>query len=191
VSKQKRIQLWINEFSWESNPPDPGGVPVRLEARWVSQALYQAWKAGVSLFTWYNIRDEPISSSVAQAGLYYRNENGIASDRAKPALRAFRFPFIALRQPKNKVFLWGRTPTSTAGSVLIERKSGAKWKRVKKLEANRYGIFKARIDEPAKTTYLRARLASDRDLSVPFSLKTPKKTWAGCVWGSPCPHADE
>jgi hypothetical protein len=164
VSEQK-IRFWVTEFSWDSKPPDPKGVPVQLEARWVSQALYQAWKAGVSLFTWTAIRDEPLSSSYLQAGLYYRSESGIASDRAKPALRAFRFPFVALRQPKNKVLLWGRTPTSTVGNVLIERKFGAEWKLVTRLEANRYGIFKAQID-------------------VPFSLKTPKKTWTGCAFGT-------
>ncbi len=189
VVSKKRVRFWVTEFSWESNPPDPGGVPVQLEARWVSQALYQAWKAGVSLFTWTRIRDDPVSMTITQGGLYYRNNSGIASDRAKPALRAFRFPFVALRQPKNKVLLWGRTPTSTSGNVLIERESGAKWKRVKRLKANRYGVFQARIDEPAKATYLRARLATGRDWSVQFSLQTPKKTWAGCVWGSPCSHA--
>ena len=188
VSKQKKVRLWMNEFSWESNPPDPGGVTPLLEARWVSQALYQAWKAGVSLFTWYAIRDEPISSSFAQSGLYYAPvADDIASDKPKPALTAFRFPFVALPEAKNAVFLWGRTPTSTAGNAFIERKSGAAWKRVMSLKANSYGVFKARIEESAETTYLRARLANSSDLSVPFSLKTPKKTWTGCVWGSPCP----
>ena len=140
----------------------------------------------MSLFTWFLIRDEPLSVRVGQSGLYYRNNGGIASDRAKPALRAFRFPFVALRQPKNRIVLWGRTPTSTAANVLIERQSSGKWKLVKKLEANRYGIFQAQVDKPAETTYLRARLGNGRDQSVPFSLKMPEVTWTGCVWGAPC-----
>jgi len=183
VSKQK-VRFWVTEFSWDSKPPDPKGVPVQLEARWVSQALYQAWKAGVNLFNWSGIRDQPFPSSYAQTGLYYRNERGIASDRAKPALRAFRFPFVALRQPKNKVLLWGRTPTSTAGNVLIERKSGAEWKPIGRLKANRYGIFTIRIDEPANTAYIKARLADGGDSSVPFALQAPRKTWTGCAFGT-------
>jgi hypothetical protein len=188
TSKQKKIGLWIDEFSWESNPPDPGGVPLQLETRWVSQALYQAWKDGVSLFTWFLIRDQPLSNRVGQSGFYYRSDKGIASDRAKPTLRAFRFPFVAFPKKKNDVYLWGRTPTSAAENVLIERQSGSRWKLVKRLKANRYGIFQARVDRPVKTTYLRARLANGRDQSLPFSLKTPTKTWTGCVWGAPCPH---
>ena len=102
-------------------------------------------------------------------------------------LRAFRFPFVALSQTskgKSTVLLWGRTPTSSADSVLIERKSGSKWKRVKKLSANRYGIFKISIPKPATTVYLRARLADGSDQSAAFSLKTPKNPWKGFVWGS-------
>jgi hypothetical protein len=191
VSKQKKIRLWMNEFSWESNPPDPGGVPVQLEARWVSQALFQAWKAGVSLFTWFALDDSPVSQRISQGGLYYRDNSGIASYRAKPALRSFRFPFVAFPEKKDIVYLWGRTPTSAAGNVLIERKSGAAWKVTTKLTANRYGIFHARIQNSGQSTYLRARLANGSDRSNPFSLIAPKKTWVGCVWGSPCPYRME
>jgi hypothetical protein len=184
VVSTQQIRFWVTEFSWDSNPPDPKAVPVALEARWVSEALYRTWANGVSLFVWNDIRDQPFPQSYAQWGLYYADPGGIASDLPKPALRAFRFPFVALTKPKNKVFLWGRTPTSTAGNVLIERKSGGKWKRVKTLTANRYGIFTARISKPAKTTYLRARLSDNSDQSVAFSLFTPKNPWTGCVWGS-------
>jgi hypothetical protein len=184
VVSTQQIRFWVTEFSWDSNPPDPKAVPVALEARWVSEALYRTWANGVSLFVWNDIRDQPFPQSYAQWGLYYADPGGIASDLPKPALRAFRFPFVALTKPKNKVFLWGRTPTSTAGNVLIERKSGGKWKRVKTLTANRYGIFTARISRPAKTTYLRARLSDNSDQSVAFSLIAPKNPWKGSVWGS-------
>ena len=70
--------------------------------------------------------------------------------------------------------------------MLIQRKSGAAWKLVKKLNANRYGIFQARIAKPAKTTVLRARLSDGSDTSIPFSLNAPKKVWHGCAFGSGC-----
>ncbi|HEY4977310.1 MAG TPA: hypothetical protein VII05_08200, partial [Gaiellaceae bacterium] len=185
VSKQK-VRLWVTEFSWDSKPPDPKGVPISLETRWVSQTLYQMWSSGVSLVTWFILRDQPLATSYWQSGLYYSGAK-ISSDRAKPVLRAFRFPFVALPQTskrKSTVLLWGRTPTSSGGSVLIERKSGSKWKRVTSLNANRYGIFKASIAKPANTVYLRARLASGSDQSAAFSLEAPKKPWKGCVWGT-------
>jgi len=187
VRSSKRVRLWVTEFSWDSKPPDRKGVPIALETRWVSQMLYQMWSSGVSLVTWFILRDQPMSTSPFQSGLYYAGSHGISTDKAKPILRAFRFPFVAMPRTANgktTVQLWGRVPTSKAGKVIIERKSGSKWKRVKVLKANRYGIFKQRIGEPANAVYLRARLPSKSDQSAPFSLKAPKKSWKGCVWGT-------
>jgi hypothetical protein len=185
VSSSQKVRLWVTEFSWDSKPPDPKAVPIALETRWVAQLLHNMWGSGVSLVNWFILRDEPLSSSLWQSGLYYGGAS-ISSDRAKPILRAFRFPFVAtpkIVKKKSIVQLWGRTPTSSAGSVVIERKSGNRWKRVKTLRANRYGIFNASIPKPAKTSILRARLANGKDQSAAFSLTEPKKQWTGCVWG--------
>ena len=180
----------MTEFSWDSNPPDPKGVPMALEARWVSQALYQSWSTGVTAFIWFLVRDQPFTpTSYYQSGLYTINESSpddLTLDKAKPALTAFRFPFVAFPQAKDNITVWGRTPDSTAGRVQIQRKSGSTWKLVKTLNANSYGIFRARITRPAKTTFLRARLADGSDISVPFSLVAPKKTWHNCAFGSGC-----
>jgi hypothetical protein len=182
-----KVRLWVTEFSWDSKPPDRKGVPIALETRWVSQMLYQMWSSGVSLVTWFILRDQPMRTSYFQSGLYYAGPHGISTDKAKPILRAFRFPFVALPRTANgktTVLLWGRTPTSSAGSVLIERKSGSAWKRAKRLRANRYGIFKISIPIPANTVYFRARLANGSDQSAAFSLNAPTKPWQGCVWGT-------
>ena len=187
VVPSQKARLWVTEFSWDSKPPDPGGVPIALETRWASQMLYQMWSSGVSFVTWFILRDQPMSTSPYQSGLYYAGSHGILTDKVKPILRAFRFPFVALPRTANgktTVQLWGRMPTSKAGKVIIERKSGSRWKRVKVLKANRYGIFKLRIGKPANTVYLRARLPNKSDQSAPFSLKAPKKPWKGHVFGT-------
>jgi hypothetical protein len=185
VSRQK-VRLWVTEISWDSKPPDPKAVPIALETRWVSEMLYRMWGSGVSFVNWFILRDQPLESSLWQSGLYYAGSS-ISSDRAKPVLRAFRFPFVAFPQVvsrKTVVQLWGRTPKSSSGNVVIERKSGSKWKRVKTLKANGSGIFKASIPKPASTVLFRARLANGSDQSAEFSLKTPKHPWKGCVWGT-------
>src|SRR5664280_1007714 len=187
VRSSKRVRLWVTEFSWDSKPPDPKGVPIALETRWVSQMLYQMRISGVSLVTWFLLSDQPMDSSIFQSGLYYDSSSGISSERAKPILRAFRFPFVAMPQTvkgKTTVTLWGRTPTSKSGRVVIERKSGSKWKKVKTLSANGYGIFKARIAKPTGAKSFRARLSDGSDQSAAFALATPKKSWKGCVWGT-------
>jgi hypothetical protein len=184
VISSKKVGLWVTEFSWDSNPPDPGGVWPQLEARWVSQALYQAWSSGVSVFSWFIVRDLPFATSYYQSGLYYDGEAGVGFGKPKPALTAFQFPFVAFKKPQNTASVWGRTPASKAGTVLIEGKSGAAWKLVKRLSANRFGIFKAQVRISATTTSLRARLAGGGNVSIPFSLTPPRKTWTGCVFGT-------
>jgi len=188
--KAGKVRLWITEFSWDSKPPDPKGVPTQLEARWVSEALYRSWRTGVSLLVWFLVRDQPFPASYFQSGLYTISKSdpeNVALDKAKSALTAFRFPFVALPdKSKKSISVWGRTPKSKAGRVNIQRKSGGAWKLVKTLNANSYGIFRAQIPKPANTTYLRARLADGSDVSLSFSLVAPTKIWDGCAFGTGC-----
>jgi hypothetical protein len=73
VASSSPVRLWVTEFSWDSNPPDPGGVPTRLLTRWVSEALYRMWRSGVSLVTWFKLRDDATlgrpNSATFQSGL--------------------------------------------------------------------------------------------------------------------------
>jgi hypothetical protein len=95
------VAFWVTEFAWDTSPPDPKGVPEKLHARWVAEVLYRMWDQGVSLVTWFLIRDQPFTSTTPfQAGLYFRGSNGMTSDTPKLALTAFRFPFVAFREPK-------------------------------------------------------------------------------------------
>jgi hypothetical protein len=162
------VRFWVTEFSWDTNPPDPKGVPSALHARWVAEALYRMWQNGVSLAMWFEVRDEPLATSDFQSGLYYRGAT-LARDRPKPALTAFRFPFVAYAGPSG-VQIWGRTPTSSAGRVLIEQELAGHWRRVASLTANRYGIFKGRV-KAASAGAMRARAAGA--FSLPFALPPP------------------
>jgi hypothetical protein len=167
VSKQP-VRFWVTEFSWDSAPPDPLGVPAALEARWVAEALYRMWSSGVSLVTWFSLRDRPLPGSPYQSGLYFQSSS-YARSRPKPALTAFRFPFVAFVR-SNKVFVWGRTPTRASGSVVVEQQRSSGWRRVAVLQADRFGIFS---DELRTTTRgaMRARLATGGTRSLAFSLK--------------------
>jgi hypothetical protein len=120
-----------------------------------------------------------------QSGLYLRGSSGIASDKPKPALRAFRFPFVAFRAKDRSISYWGRTPTSTRKAVVVEQKRGARWVRVVTPRADRYGIFQGRVAKAPGSGSLRARVASGRDFSLPFGLKVPRD-FRFCPWGSFC-----
>jgi hypothetical protein len=163
----QRVRFWVTEFSWDTSPPDPNGVPVRLHARWVSESLFRMWLAGVDLVAWLQLRDEPYPSRPIQSGLYF-NGGSPARDKPKPALQAFRFPFVAFRGTR-RTTVWGRTPTSTPGTLIVQWRSTGRWRNVAQLRANRYGIFTAKLRTPS-TGWIRAKLVGRADASLAFSL---------------------
>ena len=182
VVTRRRLQFWVTEFSWESKPPDPEGVPAQLQARWVAEGLYRMWQAGVSLVTWFLVRDDPLATSSFQSGLYYYDGPEGRYNRPKPALAAFRFPFVAFPS-RDRVFVWGRTPAGRRHNVIVERSTdGRRWTRVVVLPTNRYGIFTRRVIA-AQTGSLRARLVGGGPAAVPFALKAPPDVTLTSVFG--------
>jgi hypothetical protein len=175
----KRTPLWITEFSWDSNPPDPGGLPMSILTQWTAEAMHEAWAAGVTRFFWYSLRDEPLGSGGAgsftvQSGLYFRADN-MANDQPKEVLGTFRFPFVAFpRKSKKKGGLefWGRTPNSQPGRVLIQAVRGGQWKQIGKANAENGGVFSGLLKKRYgrdKKGYVRA-VFEGRE-SVPFPMK--------------------
>jgi hypothetical protein len=162
VSPRRMPRLWVTEFSWDSKPPDPLGVPAGLLQRWVPQALYEMWRNGVSLVTWFSLRDEPLATGFYQSGLLY---NG---GRKKPFFEGFRFPVVAF--PRSRGFyVWGRTPAGDRSPVVIEQKTGGGWRRVARLGTGSSGIFAATLRAP-RSGSVRARLP-DGERSLAFSLR--------------------
>ncbi len=171
----KRTPLWITEFSWDSKPPDPGGLPMKIESRWTAEALYRAWRAGVSHFFWYSLHDDRYEpgasfSETLQSGLYFRGAT-VAEDQPKEVLYAFRFPFVSY--PTNRgLFFWGRTPNSKPGRIAIQLWRGGHWNKVVTVRANKAGLFSG----TAANQYGRNKRGAVRALykgqsSLPFSMK--------------------
>jgi len=174
----RRTPLWVTELSWDSNPPDPGGLAMRIESRWTAEALHEAWKAGVSNFFWFSLRDFPPDpdrpfSMTLQSGLYFRGPT-VAEDQPKDFLYAFRFPFVAYPVQKGISF-WGRTPSSGRGRVTIQLRRRGRWHKAFVARANRYGIFSGVIG----TGYGRhkrgaARGVFRKESALPFSMRPVK-----------------
>jgi hypothetical protein len=165
------VGFWVTEFSWDTNPPDPKAVPIKLQTRWVAEALYRMWQSGVSVVVWWLLRDQPLKASFYQSGLYARGPT-IAKDHPKLTFYAFRFPFVAFPASKGHISVWGRTPWGEAGKVIVEQQLGSGWVNRGAFETNDSGIFAGEVasltDGP-----LRARLEDGTATSYPFSLQSP------------------
>lgn len=174
------IPFWVTEFSWDSKPPDPNGLPMGLLSRWTAEAMFRSWQAGVENFFWLTLRDWPREpgqpwSETIESGLYFRGET-IEQDRPKQVLKAFKFPFVAFRKSAG-ITVWGRTPDSKPGRIAIKfsKSRNGGLRRLKTVKADRFGIFKTQVRTRLgknKRGYVSATYAGER--SLPFSLKPVK-----------------
>lgn len=167
IVARSRPKFWVTEFSWDTKPPDPRGVPASLHARWVAEALYRMWQSRISLVTWSLLRDDPLPTYF-QSGLYFRGST-IERDRPKPALQAFRFPLVGFPR-RGGVYVWGRTPAGVPSRVVVEQSFGGGWRRLGVLRTNRYGIFERRFASKP-VGWVRARSLKTKEYARPFSLK--------------------
>ncbi|HEY2741428.1 MAG TPA: hypothetical protein VGI69_04515 [Gaiellaceae bacterium] len=177
------MQFWVTEFSWDTKPPRRHAAPVNLAARWTAEALYQMWRSGVSLVTWFGLVDKG-GKSPYQSGLYFHAKS-LAAARAKPVRTAFRFPFVAYLG-KGTVRVWGRDATSDARLLTIQRRHGThgSWRTVAKIRSNRSGIYRATLRLKAtKKDWLRAT-ASGSGSSLAFSLTRPSPKLRYGPWGN-------
>jgi hypothetical protein len=174
----RHTPLWITELAWDSRPPDPGGLPMRILARWTAEALYRAWRAGVGHLFWWQLRDPlhepelPYSQTV-DSGLYLRGATA-ADYPPKRSMYAFRFPFVAFSR-KSGFFFWGRTPTSTGGKVVLQIQKGGKWRNATVAKADGNGIFTGVVEGAyGRHEHGTVRARYRGESAIPFSLHPVK-----------------
>lgn len=166
ISAAARPALWATEFSWNTDPPDTGGVPVALLERWIPEAMYQMWSHGVTVLTWFQLVD---SAPPYQTG-FYSDATALANDEPRPTLQAFTFPFVAYRSGDG-IFYWGRTPAGRQATVAVDQADGTGgWTVLGQLTADSAGIFQGRFATTSMEP-VRARTVDLGELSLPFSLR--------------------
>ena len=153
-----RRPLWITEFWWLSNPPGSPNeriaVPLGKHARWIEESLYLFWREKVKAAFYFRVRD-PEATDVP-SGLFF------ADGTPKPALTAFRFPFVTERRSRKRVQAWGKSPAT--GKLRIERREGGKWRAEKSLSARQGKVFATKLKLP-KGGRLRARVGGEQSLT--------------------------
>jgi hypothetical protein len=156
IKPRGRHPLWATEFWWASNPPvveEPAPNPQK-QARRIEESLYLYWKGGARVAIMLQIRDGE-AYFTGGSGLYFKDGT------PKPALTAFRFPFVADRVSGPRTRAWGRAPA--AGRLAIERRSSGGWRTIKKLNVKRQSVFNTRVRVKGRAK-LRARVGTDQSL---------------------------
>jgi hypothetical protein len=131
---QGHKQLWVTEFSYDSNPPNPGAVSLTTQARWLEQALYLFWKQGVSTAVWYLVADQvpTYDPNHYYSGVYFNN------GARKPSFEAYRFPFLVWPSGRSAT-VWGIAPRG--GTLVVQRQQGRSWKALFRIRVSAGGVF--------------------------------------------------
>jgi hypothetical protein len=161
VIPARHKRLWVTEFAYESDPPDPEGAPVALQARYLEDAFYLLWRQGVDTVLWFRLADEapdPNYRLSAQSGVLFLDGS------PKPSATAFRFPFVAHRAG-GRLQVWGKAPQ--AGPVLIQRQAGADWQTVRTVSAPGNRVFQAVLTLSGAATL---RAVAGAEASLPWSV---------------------
>jgi hypothetical protein len=150
--------IWVTEVSYDSDPPDPTAVPMATFVRWTAETLYELWSEGVSVVTWYLIRDQPPIPSYAdsyQSGMYFLD------GQAKIAQRAFRFPLVVDRRGRGKPIVWTRVPV--AGTLRIEGLIGGRWEVVLETPVTQHEVLDLHL-RASRTESFRALVGGESSL---------------------------
>lgn len=160
-SRTRPLDLYLTEFAYQTNPPDKAvGVPLGLQARWLSQAAYLAWRnprvRNLSHYAW---KDERVVAKAERGARAYTSwQSGLlfADGRGKPALDVFPHPLWATPAGRGRVRLWGQVrPGDGPYDVRVmqrRRGRGGAWTRVARVRTDRHGTWTATAAAPAAAT---------------------------------------
>jgi hypothetical protein len=158
-----RHPLWVTELFWSTHPGNPFSVRLRTQAKWIEQAFYKLWAAGVSVVMNFEIRDEKFDphhpTSTIQSGTFFYD------GRKKPSFRSFRFPLISHRRSKRVVVAWGKAPRG--GVLVIQGRSGGGWRTLKRLHVHRGQVFNVPL-KPHRARALRGKIGGITSLAWPL-----------------------
>jgi hypothetical protein len=185
VVSSHQVQFWVTEFGWDTRPPRAGAAPMSLATRWTSESLYQAWRSGISLFTWFDLEDQS-GTGPYKSGLFF-HASSLSHAKPKPVRTAFRFPFVAYLH-RSSVSVWGRDATSDKQRVTIQLRQGKRWKTAAYVVANSNGIFKATLKLHATKQESMRAVAPGSGKSLAFSLTVPRNPHIGAWGGVPPPR---
>jgi hypothetical protein len=147
-----RLPLWITEFGYQTNPPDPLQDPIRLVPGYMDESEWIAFRnPRVRSYSQYTLIDEPDTSSW-QAGLRFHG------GKAKPGVYdAFRLPALVRTPSATKAEIWGGLRTAASGSTatIESRVGGGTYSELGTAKLNAAGYFRKTfsVKNPNKRIY--------------------------------------
>ncbi len=155
-------RVWLTEYGYQTNPPDRNlGVSKALQARYLAQAAYIAYKAPrVDLLVHFMIRDEA-KVGRWQSGLF--TVGGVQ----KPSFDAFALPLVQVSRRGSRTVLWSQDrPGQGRQKYVLDRVAGGRWRPVGGAKLTTQRGFVVRVVKATRGARFRLRDVNTRAKSV-------------------------
>jgi hypothetical protein len=145
-----RARVWLSEYGYQTNPPDPYGVSYALQARYIGEAARRVFVAPkVDMLIQYLFQDEP--------GLG-RWQSGLETvrGRPKPSLDAMMLPLDQVKRRGTRTTIWGQVrPGAGPRTYVLQRWTGSRWMTIGGVQDTSARGYFTRVVSAGRGTVLR------------------------------------
>jgi hypothetical protein len=153
------LPLYLTEFGYQTNPPDPLGVTLAQQAAYLDESEFIAYNNPTvrTLSQFLLVDDRPlagVSDPIAAYGGTFQSGLEFQDGRRKPSYSSYRMPiFISIPRARSghAIRLWGMTRAGPrdgqlAVTVQFEKAGSRSWKPIAQLQAEPlHGFIDARV----------------------------------------------
>jgi hypothetical protein len=141
------MPLWLTEFGFQSDPPDPFGTPLRRVPAYLGESEWIAFaNSRVASYSQYPLVDDRSHGTGFSCCPGFQSGLRFQDGKPKPGVYTqYRFPIHVTRSGGSSVTVFGGVRTAGAGAkVNVEYRSGkrGKWTRLGTVTLNERGYFK-------------------------------------------------
>jgi hypothetical protein len=137
------MPIWITEFGFQTDPPDPFASPVALVPRFMSESEWLAYHdQRVKSYAQYPLSDD----STAGRGLsrFHGFQSGIDSSSNRPkkfVYQAFQTPLFVRLISSSSVEVFGGVRVARGGTAVLQVGRGKSFRTLATVTLNRQGYF--------------------------------------------------
>jgi hypothetical protein len=156
--KRRRMPVWITEFGFQTDPPDPFQSPIGKVPGFMGLSEWLTWRnPRVASHAQYLLYDDAPSGSGFSRYSGFQTGIRFSNRKAKPGVyTAYRLPFFVRRAGSRKVEVWGGVRAAGKGRrVTIQSRRGKRWRKLGTATTAKRGYFRRtfRVSSPGKRVY--------------------------------------
>ncbi len=143
-----RRGIYVTEFGYQTNPPDPNGVSPANQAKYINESDRLFWGSGsVKMVSQYELVD-------VQAKDQFNSGLRFVGGTKKPAYDAYRLPLVVTRRSSNSVEVWGQVrPGGGSQQPEVQVNTGGGFATVARPTTNSAGYFRINLSQPSTAEF--------------------------------------